>query len=112
MAVAPGFSVSELWAAGRKAKKIYDAFFGEYDNAPDRIKELVDTCSYLNHVLGEVATILGEYGDTYSEEQAFKRKLQECEAFLSDYSALKKGYENEEGGSFSFRVRQSFKEAW
>jgi hypothetical protein len=63
--VTPGFAVTELLQAIKKAKQIYDAFRDEYDRAPARIKEVVDTCKYLHGVLVDCKSLLDMYGEVY-----------------------------------------------
>ena len=88
----PGFSVTDLLQAINKGKQIYDTFRGEYENAPARIRELVDTSSYLVDVLQDVQSLLDQYGDVYPQEANFGRKLDEVGAFIDKYKALKREY--------------------
>jgi hypothetical protein len=81
----PGFSITELARAAQKLKEICNAFFDEFENAPARISELVETCNYLSTVLEEFGALLG---DSYPQETTFKRKLDECYTFITKYSAL------------------------
>lgn len=87
-----GFSVTELAGAALKLKEICNAFFDEYENAPARISELVETCNYLSTVLEEFGALLG---DSYPQETTFKRKLDECYTFITKYSALKRQHLSE-----------------
>jgi len=88
----PGFSITELAQAARKLKGICNAFFDEFENAPARISELVETCNYLSTVLEEFGALLG---DSYPQETTFKRKLDECYTFITKYSALNRQHLHE-----------------
>lgn len=88
----PGFSITELARAAQKLKEICNAFFDEFENAPAQISELVETCNYLSTVLEEFGALLG---DSYPQETTFKRKLDECYAFITKYSALNRQHQSE-----------------
>jgi hypothetical protein len=105
-----GFSATELIQAIAKCKNIYDAFTDEYESAPSRIKELVDTCKYLRDILEDFQSILG---DIYPQGISFGRKLDECSAFIEKYKSLKEGYLafiNET--TITSRVRYAWDRAW
>lgn len=91
MMAVPGFSVTELLQATNKAKQIYDAFRDEYDRAPARIKEVVDTCNYLHRVLQDCQSLLHVYGEVCPQVDNSSRKLDECDAFIQKYRSLKPG---------------------
>lgn len=91
----PGYSVHDLLQTISKCKAIYNAFRSEYDNAPARVQELVDTCQYLHDVLGNVKWMFGN--NIYPQEATFSYKLRECEAFINRYSHLKQGFEKMHG---------------
>jgi hypothetical protein len=105
----PGFSITELLGAIKRSKDIWDAFFGEFDNAPNRIKELNETICFLNSTVsvcarlaelqgGEIyrISILDPLSSYFLEGVAlppqyvysFMRKLRECEAFTRKYRSL------------------------
>ena len=88
----PGFSVTELLKAARRAKGIWDSFADEYENAPAKLKELVDTCKYLHDILHDFSALLGYYDQIYPQEGSFGRKLEECERFIDKYKTLKEGF--------------------
>lgn len=92
---APGYSVNDLLKAISKCKDIYDAFAGEYDNAPARIQDLVDTCRYLHDVLGNIQWMFGDHN--YPQESAFVSRLAECEDFIHHYQHLKKDFQKAHG---------------
>jgi hypothetical protein len=107
---APGFSVSELIQAIAKCKNIYDAFTDEYESAPARIKELVDTCKYLRDILEDFVAILG---DAYPQENHFLRRLEECDAFIQRYRSLKQGYlASVAETTITSRIRQQWEMVW
>jgi hypothetical protein len=81
----PGHSVEEIYAAGRKAKKIYDDIHDHYEHAPSPVKDLVDTCDYLSRILQDFATLLEQYGDTYPHEHTFDRKIEDCRIFVAHW---------------------------
>lgn len=76
-----GFSVTELIQAIAKCKNIYDTFTDEYESAPSRIKEFVDTCKYLRDILEDFQSVLG---DIYPQGISFGRTLDECNAFIKE----------------------------
>ncbi|KAF2259817.1 hypothetical protein CC78DRAFT_585496 [Lojkania enalia] len=90
---APGYSLFELYQTARKAKQIWDAFHGEFDNAPARVRELVETCDYLSRVLFDFCSLLEQLGENYPHERNFDRKLEECRKFIDEYWALKDDYQ-------------------
>jgi len=45
----PGYSLFELYQTAKNAKQIWNAFTDEFENAPARVRELVETCDYLSH---------------------------------------------------------------
>ncbi|MCJ1477787.1 hypothetical protein MMC13_006460 [Lambiella insularis] len=109
----PGFSVTELLQAINKGKDIYNAFRDEYENAPARICELIDTLNYLTAVLQDVQSLLDQYGDVYPQEANFGRKLDEVEAFIGKYKTLKRAYgETAAKKSFAVKVRGTWLQAW
>ncbi|KAK2755574.1 hypothetical protein FQN54_006514 [Arachnomyces sp. PD_36] len=85
---APGFSVFELLRAADKAKHVYNTFYGEFDNAPARIQELAETSKYLHDLLENVRKIVEWYGVAFPGESSFSKRLEECDSFISKYSAL------------------------
>ena len=87
-----GFSIPDLLQGIAKAKNIYDTFTDEYESAPARIKELVDTAKYLHDVLQDCQILLEQSGDAYPHEATFDRKLDECEAYIKQYKALKEDH--------------------
>jgi hypothetical protein len=93
----PGFSVNDLLEAASKCRDIYHAFRGEYDNAPSRIQELVDTCKYLDDVLQAIRGIFGD--NYYPQESSFASRLNECEAFINRYKLLKNDFTRSNGAS-------------
>jgi hypothetical protein len=109
----PGFSLTELVQAIAKCKDIYDTFTDEYENAPARIRELVDTVNYLRSVLADLKSLLEYHHDVYLQQQSFARKLDECQRFIKDYGALAEGYLISIGErSFTDRVRRTWERAW
>ena len=85
----PGFSISELVVAIAAAKKVYNSFFHAYESAPAKIQDLTDTLRYFRDALIDLETILRHYGTFYHGQLSFTRKLEECEAFLQEYSELR-----------------------
>jgi hypothetical protein len=106
----PGFSIPELIQAISKCKNIYDTFRDEYESAPARIRDLVDTCKYLRDVLEDIKSTVG---DVYSQEHSFGRKLDECNAFISKYKSLKEDYLRSEGeATMTAMLRQKWEQVW
>ena len=85
---APGFSVSEVIQVVSKLKTVYDAFFGKYDNASSRVRELADAIELFQNNLVTLEWILQRTGRHYPGHHAFMRTLQECEDFLHEHKAL------------------------
>jgi hypothetical protein len=111
--VTPGYSVEEIYEAGRKAKNIYNDFHDEYELAPTRIKDLVDTCDYLSRVLQDFAALLEQYGDTYPQANTFDHKIEDCRVFIASYRSLKHKFLSEvESHTFSGRFRQTWTQVW
>jgi hypothetical protein len=111
--VPPGYSVEEISEAGRKAKSIYNDFHDEYEHAPTRIKDLVDTCDYLSRVLQDFAALLEQYGDTYPQENTFDRKIEDCRVFIANYWSWKHTFISEvENHTFSGKLRQTWTQVW
>jgi hypothetical protein len=111
--VSPSHSVEEIYAAGRKAKQIYNDFHDEYEHAPIRIKDLVDTCDYLFRVLQDFAALLEQYGDTYRQENTFDHKIEECRVFTTTYWSLKRNFLSElDNHAFSGKFRQTWTQVW
>ena len=88
----PGYSLFELYQTAKNAKQIWNAFTDEFENAPARVRELVETCDYLSQVLFDFTSLLEQYEETYPQERSFDRKLLECQAFINRYWSLKAGY--------------------
>jgi hypothetical protein len=104
---APGFSVTELIVAIDKCITIYRAFTDEYESAPARIKELVDTCKYLHDVLKDFKSL-----NVYPQEHGFLRKLDECDAFINKYRSLKQDYLKSMGvPTITARIRIAWEQA-
>jgi len=106
----PGFSVTELFQAIAKCKDIYNSFKDEYECAPSKIKELVDTCKYLRDLLEDFQSILG---DSYQQGISFERTLDECEAFIEKYKSLKEDYLTSiNATTITSRARNAWDRAW
>jgi hypothetical protein len=109
----PGFSLTELIQAIAQCKTIYDTFTDEYENAPARIRELVDTVNYLRSALADLKSILEYHHDVYPQQQSFAHKLDECQRFIKDYRALSEGYLiSVRETSFTDRLRRAWETAW
>jgi hypothetical protein len=105
-----GFSVTEIAQAIAKCKNIYDTFTDEYESAPARIRDLVDTCRYLRDVLENFTSAVNSI---YSQEHRFRRKLDECDAFINKYKSLKVDYLLSAGeATMTDRLRQIWEEGW
>jgi hypothetical protein len=85
----PGVSALEILKVLRKAKKVYETFADDYDNAPNRIREVTDTVKFLHDILAELHVELERYRADYPGAESFNRKLQECERFIDKYSELR-----------------------
>lgn len=106
----PGFSLTELIQAIAKCKSIYDAFTDEYESAPAKIRDLVDTCKYLRDILKDFQSTVG---DGYSQEHSFGRKLDECNVFINKYKSLKQEYLVSAGETtITARLRTNWERAW
>ena len=88
----PGYSIFELYQTAKQAKQIWSAFTDEFESAPARIRELVETCDYLSQVLFDLTSLLEQYEETYPQERSFDRRLRECQAFIDRYWSLKADY--------------------
>ena len=89
---APGYSLIELYQVAKQAKQIWNAFTDEFESAPARIRELVETCDYFSQALFDFTSLLDQYEETYPKERSFDRKLCECQAFIDKYWSLKADY--------------------
>lgn len=107
----PSLSVTELAAAAQKLKEVCTAFFDEFGNAPAGISELVETCKYLSTILEEFGTL---FGDSYPQETTFKRKLDECYAFIIQYSTLNRQHQGDvaHDGEIAGKARDSSAQVW
>jgi hypothetical protein len=83
------FSVTQLEEAIPKAKKVYDTFCQDYENAPTRIRELSDTVNYLWKILITLKIHLQPLGTHFHGKVTFAQKLQACEVFITEYSVLR-----------------------
>jgi hypothetical protein len=109
----PGFSITEILQAISKCKTLYDTFTDEYESAPARIRDLVDTCKYLHDILDFYCKILDSYGLSYAQASSFTRKLDECSAFIKRYKALKQDYLRSIGQStITTRLRHGWEQTW
>jgi hypothetical protein len=88
--IVPGFSIPDLFQALGKAKEIWDAFYGEFDNAPYRIKELNDSFNFLRSALVTCHNLCQLQGIELPSSlvHPFMHKLQECQAFIHKYRSL------------------------
>lgn len=86
----PGFSVSELLAALKKLRDVWDAFFDEFDNAPGRISELNDTILILDSALQFFAGLSQFQGvpPPLRLVHSYLHKLEECRKFIKKYESL------------------------
>jgi hypothetical protein len=86
----PGYSIPELFQLLSKVKDIWDAFYGEFDNAPNRIGELIDSFEFLRsalvtcHNLCQVQSI--ELPNSLVRPLVLK--LHECQTFTRKYHSL------------------------
>ncbi len=113
---APGVGVQDLIAVIVKCKDIYTAFADEYESAPARVQELVDTCRYLTNVFADLTAIGdGGGGGGVPEElhRTFVRKLEECNAFIKTYHALKREYLHQHrSASITGRLLDHWRTTW
>jgi hypothetical protein len=86
-----GVGVLDILTVIAKCRDIYTSFAGEYDSAPARVQELVDTCRYLTNVFGDVTAVDGS-GVPAELHRTFVRKLEECNDFFAKYRTLKREY--------------------
>jgi hypothetical protein len=112
---APGVGIQDIVNIISKCKDIYTAFAGEYDSAPQRVQELVDTCTYLTNVFSALAVIDGAGAGGVPQElhRTFARKLEECNSFIKTYHALKKDYLNDaRSATLTGRLVGAWKTTW
>jgi predicted nuclease with TOPRIM domain len=107
----PGISALEIVKIIAKAKEVYEAFADDYQNAPNRIKELADTIKYLHDILEELRIQLETYRADYPGSNSFAKKLQECEAFVQRYSELRP-VEYSEPSSSRSRLSHAARRVW
>lgn len=113
MSGGPGFSVSEIVTAIQKCRDIYNAFKHQYENAPAKIKELVDTCGYLGDVLEDLKQLFEYHRDIYPQHNSFSHKLAECQSFIDSYGPLKENYLRSIGQvTFTSKIRDGWETAW
>src|SRR5262249_34097998 len=93
MSLGVGLEIATVIA---KCKHIYTTFTNEYESAPARVQELVDTCRYLTNVLGDVEAVVGDGGVSRELHGTFERKLKECDGFIAKYRKLKSEFLDEE----------------
>jgi hypothetical protein len=107
----PSLPVTELAGAAQKLKDVCTAFFDKFENAPAGISELVETCKYLSTVLEEFETL---FGDSYPQETTFKRKLEECYTFITQYSTLNRQHQRDVAheGEITGKARGSSAQVW
>lgn len=105
----PGYSLFELYQIAKNAKQIWNAFTDEFESAPARVRELVETCDYLSQVLFDFTSLLEQCEETYPQERSFDRKLLECQTFIDRYLSLKAGYLTELQTSGS---RRTWMQVW
>ncbi|KAF2468447.1 uncharacterized protein BDR25DRAFT_344192 [Lindgomyces ingoldianus] len=109
----PGYSLFELYQTAKKAKQIWNAFTDEFENAPTRVRELIETCDYLSKVLCDFTSLLEEYEEAYPQEESFDRKLLECQAFIDRYWSLKGDYLTElQTHRLGLGSRRTWKQVW
>lgn len=84
----PGFSISELIEAAAKTKQVYDAFFHQFDNASNRVRELRDTVDLFQMNLRNHEWLFEQSGHRYPGLDAFSRTIKECNDFLGKYQRL------------------------
>ncbi|KAF2088729.1 hypothetical protein K490DRAFT_63943 [Saccharata proteae CBS 121410] len=82
-----GYSISELINLGINLKRIYDSFFAVYDNAPNRIRQLMRLVERFTSQLCELDWILKRTGREYPGQDDFKETLEECQSFIEEYRA-------------------------
>jgi len=88
-------------------------FRDEYESAPARIRELVETSNYLADVLQDIQSLLDQYGDIYPQEANFGRKLDEVDNFIEKYKALKRDYGKlATTQRFGAKARKTWQQAW
>jgi hypothetical protein len=109
---APGVGVNDILIFIKKCKDIYTSFAGEYDSAPGRVQELVDTCNYLSTVFKDVTAVEGD-GMPPALQRTFERKLEECNHFIEHYRSLKKDYlAQHQASSMTERLRRHWETTW
>jgi hypothetical protein len=107
-----GVGILDILTVIDKCNDIYVSFTGEYESAPARVQELVDTCRYLTNVFGDVTAVDGG-GVPKELHRTFLRKLEECNDFIANYRALKEGYLKEQrSATLTDRLRAHWEKAW
>lgn len=96
-----GYNISEFFAAAAAAKKLWDAYFDDYDNAPNRVKELCNTIQFVKDTLARYGALFQRVGEKEpaSALVSVTAKLKECDDFLGKYSGLQSYDESGQRGS-------------
>jgi hypothetical protein len=83
-----GYNTSDFLTAAAASKKLWDAYFGLYDNAPNRVRELCDTIKFVKGTLARYGALFRRIGEPAPVLVSVGAKLIECDDFLEKYSGL------------------------
>ena len=85
MAVPIGTQVTELVKAVKVCKSIFDGFFDQYDNAPDRLRELGQLVNTFEEILEQNEETQKRRETPYPGHSGLKRTIEECAGFVQGY---------------------------
>lgn len=84
----PGYSINDLVHTAKACKKIFDAFFDEYRNAPARLRELGQLVATYYRLLEDNERILKNNQAPFPGHEGLKATLEEWTAFLGKYTSV------------------------
>jgi hypothetical protein len=84
----PGYSINDIIQAAKACKKVFEAFFDDYSNAPSRLRELSDLVTNYVHILSNHRDVIERYQTNYSGHEGLKRTLDELARFLGKFKSV------------------------
>jgi hypothetical protein len=105
----PGVSAIEILIIIRKCKDIYEGLRNEFAGASEQVLMLVDTCEYLETVLLDVHSIVG---DGYPKLAGISRTLEQCATFIDKYKSLSRLGHRQEHHNSKITSSLSCRDKW
>lgn len=100
-----GVGYGDVVTAFKQGKQIWDSFYDDFENAPKRIRELLEIATSVRDSVVQWDELVKGWGQELPGLESIKKKLDEADEFVKKYSELVP----EQPGVFSVDARHRAK---